>query len=169
MKRKRTTVNDLSFDLLSHITHCVASSSDGASCMIVLSSVCRVFKEISNDRTILKNVKFDDLLLPGLHESFWHRSGLLCQCMQNRNHSAIDFSLKYADALDLSFKVHRRALLLGLVSLLACVRAVDTVNTRSRQKALNVAEAEYQKICDAADVDIKRGKEFVEMLKAVIK
>ncbi|GAA0166691.1 hypothetical protein Leryth_022896 [Lithospermum erythrorhizon] len=168
MKRKKTSLTDLSYDVLSHIMHCVASSSGGASNILILSSVCRVFKDLSNDTNILKDVKFHGIRLLGLRVSPWHLNGLLFKCMQSGNHSAFECVFEYVDSLSGSYKYHKMKLFRWTVIRLARIRAVDIVNTRSRRKDLDEAIEEYQKAYDAMDIDMRKLKELLGMLKAVI-
>nr|GMC95187.1 uncharacterized protein LOC109153698 isoform X1 [Ipomoea batatas]GMD01087.1 uncharacterized protein LOC109153698 isoform X1 [Ipomoea batatas] len=167
MKRMQLKITDLNYDVLKHVMYYVAISSDGAKNLARVVSVCRLFKEVAKDTDILKAVTFDDIKLSAIHGSFWRPSGLLCTCVANANQSASDKVTDYAEMLNATHKVLKRDMFRAKMILMARNRAVETVNTRARKKALDSAIDECTKTCDAVDAQLQRTEQFLEMLNAV--
>ncbi|XP_019157119.1 PREDICTED: uncharacterized protein LOC109153698 isoform X2 [Ipomoea nil] len=165
MKRMQLKITDLNYDVLKHVVHYVVISSDGAENLASVISV--LFKEVANDPDILKAVTFDDIKLPAIPGSFWQPSGLLCTCVAKGNRSASDKVTDYAEMLNATHKVLKRDMFRAKMILMARNRAVETVNTRARKKALDSAIDECTKTCDAVDAQLQRTEQFLEMLNAV--
>ncbi|CAH9088831.1 unnamed protein product [Cuscuta epithymum] len=166
---KSLKITDLNYDVLKHVIYHVAKSSDGAKSFCRAISVCRLFKELADDRDILKVVTFDDIELSFIHESFWLPTGLLCTCVGAANWSATDKITDYAEMLNVAHKDLKRDMFRARVVLLAKNIAIRIANTRARKKALDAAIDGCMKVCDVADAQIQKLEQFLLMLKAAQK
>ncbi|XP_059293929.1 uncharacterized protein LOC132047059 [Lycium ferocissimum] len=180
MKRKRqrqskktdlkpSKITDLNSDVLKHVMYHVAVSPDGAGNLARTLSVCRLFKELSDDSDILKAVEFDKVKLSGIHESFWQPSGMLCRCLQTGNPTAFNAIRKNAEILNASYQILKTDMFRGKMILMARSRALEIANTRARKKALEDAIDRCTSTFDAVDVQIEKIEQFLEMLMAVLR
>ncbi|XP_057974207.1 uncharacterized protein LOC131162084 [Malania oleifera] len=161
MKRRRTRIMDLNFDVLKHIIFFVASSSNGAVNFARTICVCKEFMKLAEDADVLRGVDFYNLRLPGTDGSVWKANGLLNRCAYAGNLTALYMLLKnIAERFESTLEI-----ILIQSSKMDIVRQTNSrYCTRARRRAFkSVLEVTREKI-----VDFEGGYEkFQEILERV--
>ncbi|XP_059670369.1 uncharacterized protein LOC132315938 [Cornus florida] len=170
MYQKKTNVTDLNYDVLKLIISSVANSPNGAVNFARTISVCKAFRELSEDKDILKSVDFDDVRVSRRDRSFWYINGLLSKCANAGNWTAYDLVLEDLNERIESMRVKMRAMEAAKENFLEKMVAVSVVHTRARARAAESAQKEILEMFRDVEIDriCKEIKESMERIKHVV-
>ncbi|XAR71265.1 hypothetical protein NMG60_11028446 [Bertholletia excelsa] len=164
MKRRRTSADDLNVDVIKHVMIFLAKSSEGARNFARAITVCKTFRQLGDDKDILKALVFEEGSVSDRDGSFWHINGLLSKSASAGNMGASNILLMYLEQRVLSSRVKLTAIEAAKKDFTDRLEAVAVVYTRGRLRAATMAWKKVTWMIRDAQVD---SQEISELLKGL--